>query len=217
MQSLKQYRIAFQMTMVVLYPTVIQPLFNKLSPLAEGTLRSRIERLAGALNFPLTHLYEIDGSKRSAHSNAYFFGLPWAKHIVLYDTLIKQSKEEEVEAVLAHELGHWFYSHPTKLLLISQCHIFAILAFYPVFRHSPLFVRSFGFSSSVAAHPPLIVSFLLYQVSDSGGPLDQIIDAPADALEPCGVPRWPIHELRNAPFRVASGRVRDCASQQNCA
>ena len=65
------------MIMVILYPTVIQPLFNKLSPLAEGELRSRIEALATKLQFPLKHLYEIDGSKRSSHSNAYFFGLPW--------------------------------------------------------------------------------------------------------------------------------------------
>ena len=63
--------------MVILYPTVIQPLFNKLSPLPEGDLRSRVENLASKLKFPLTHLYEIDGSKRSSHSNAYFFGLPW--------------------------------------------------------------------------------------------------------------------------------------------
>ena len=70
-------RITFQMTMVILYPTVIQPLFNKLSPLPEGELKSRIEALAAKLQFPLKHLYEIDGSKRSSHSNAYFFGLPW--------------------------------------------------------------------------------------------------------------------------------------------
>ena len=67
------------MTMVVLYPTVIQPLFNKLSPLAQGDLRDRIEGLASKLKFPLKHLYEIDGSKRSSHSNAYFFGLPWVR------------------------------------------------------------------------------------------------------------------------------------------
>jgi hypothetical protein len=65
--------------MVVVYPMVIQPLFNKLSPLPEGELRTRIESLAGKLKFPLTHLYEIDGSKRSSHSNAYFFGLPWVR------------------------------------------------------------------------------------------------------------------------------------------
>ena len=71
------YRIIFQLIMVVIYPTVIQPFFNKLSPLAEGDLRTRIENLATKLSFPLKHLYEIDGSKRSSHSNAYFFGLPW--------------------------------------------------------------------------------------------------------------------------------------------
>lgn len=102
--------------MVILYPTVIQPLFNKLSPLQEGELRTRTESLATKLKFPLKHLYEIDGSKRSSHSNAYFFGLPWvsiphlrlpslliiiqSKHIVIFDTLIKESKPEEVEAVL---------------------------------------------------------------------------------------------------------------------
>jgi len=63
--------------MIVVYPLFIQPLFNKLSPLPEGTLRTRIEALAQRLNFPLNHLYVIDGSKRSSHSNAYFYGLPW--------------------------------------------------------------------------------------------------------------------------------------------
>jgi STE24 endopeptidase len=71
------HRIIFQLSMVIIYPTIIQPLFNKLSPLAEGDLRTRIENLATKLKFPLKHLYEIDGSKRSSHSNAYFFGLPW--------------------------------------------------------------------------------------------------------------------------------------------
>lgn len=69
--------LTFQISMVIIYPTVIQPLFNKLSPLKEGELRTRIEGLASKLKFPLKHLYEIDGSKRSSHSNAYFFGLPW--------------------------------------------------------------------------------------------------------------------------------------------
>lgn len=66
-----------QLIFVVIYPLLIQPIFNKLSPLPEGTLRTRIEGLAGGLNFPLKHLYVIDGSKRSSHSNAYFYGLPW--------------------------------------------------------------------------------------------------------------------------------------------
>ena len=94
------YSLAFQIIMVFIYPTLIQPLFNKLSPLKEGELRSRIESLANRLHFPLKHLYEIDGSKRSSHSNAYFYGLPWSKHIVIYDTLIQESAPDEVEAVL---------------------------------------------------------------------------------------------------------------------
>lgn len=106
--------------MVLIYPTIIQPLFNKLTPLPKGDLQERIESLASKLKFPLKHLYEIDGSKRSSHSNAYFFGLPWviellpvtegglppvlqSKHIVIFDTLIKQSKAEEVEAVLGKD------------------------------------------------------------------------------------------------------------------
>ena len=76
---LMAFLLVFQMSMVVLYPTVIQPLFNKLAPLPAGDLRTRIEALAGKLKFPLKHLYEIDGSKRSSHSNAYFFGLPWVR------------------------------------------------------------------------------------------------------------------------------------------
>lgn len=161
------------MIMVVLYPLVIQPLFNKLSPLKPGELRDRIEALARRMNFPLKHLYEIDGSKRTSHSNAYFFGLPWSKHIVIFDNLIKQAKPEEVEAVLAHELGHWYYQHPTKLLLISQVHLLAIIGCFPAFLHSPPLLLSFDFPSNVAVHPPVLVAFLLYQLVV--GPLDTIV------------------------------------------
>ena len=161
---LMAFMISFQLLMVVLYPTVIQPLFNKLSPLPEGPLRTRIEALASKLKFPLKHLYEIDGSKRSSHSNAYFFGLPWAKHIVIFDTLIQQTKPEEVEAVLAHELGHWYYSHPFKMLTISQLHIFGILAVFPAFLTSSPFLTAFGFPAEVAKNPPTIVAFLMFQM-----------------------------------------------------
>ncbi|KAJ7152959.1 peptidase family M48-domain-containing protein [Mycena filopes] len=161
---LMAFILAFQLVMVVVYPMVIQPLFNTLSPLAAGELRTRIESLAGKLKFPLTHLYEIDGSKRSSHSNAYFFGLPWSKHIVIFDTLIQQSQPDEVEAVLAHELGHWYYLHPTKMLAISQFHVFTIFALFPAFLHAPPVLASFDFSKAVAAQPPTIVAFLLFQM-----------------------------------------------------
>lgn len=159
--------------MVILIPLVIQPFFNKLSPLRTGELRDRVEALARRMSFPLKHLYEIDGSKRSSHSNAYFFGLPWSKHIVIFDTLIKQAKPEEVEAVLAHELGHWYYYHPTKALLINQVHLLLVIGCFPAFLHSPPLLLSFDFPSSVAVHPPVIVAFLLYQLVI--GPLDALV------------------------------------------
>lgn len=109
-----------QVVMITIYPIFILPLFNKLSPLEEGELKSSVEDLAKKLKFPLSELHVIDGSKRSAHSNAYFFGMPWKKHIVIYDTLIEKSETQEVVAVLAHELGHWKLGHTTSLFGISQ-------------------------------------------------------------------------------------------------
>ena len=114
------FGVFVQVFAITIYPTVILPLFNKLSPLPPGELKTGVESLAAKLNFPLSDLYVIDGSKRSAHSNAYFYGLPWKKHIVIYDTLIEQSEPEEVVAVLSHELGHWSLGHTTKLLAIAQ-------------------------------------------------------------------------------------------------
>lgn len=112
--------VVVQLFAITIYPIAILPLFNKLTPLPEGPLKTSVEGLAKRLKFPLTNLYVIDGSKRSAHSNAYFFGLPWKKHIVIYDTLIEGSETEEVVAVLGHELGHWSLGHTTKLFGIAQ-------------------------------------------------------------------------------------------------
>ena len=114
------FGVGVQMFAITVYPIFILPLFNKLSPLEAGDLKTGVEDLARKLNFPLKELYVIDGSKRSAHSNAYFYGLPWKKHIVIYDTLIEKSETEEVVAVLSHELGHWSLSHTTKLFGIGQ-------------------------------------------------------------------------------------------------
>ena len=114
------FSVFIQLSMITIYPIFILPLFNKLSPLEPGPLKSGVEDLAKRLKFPLKHLYVIDGSKRSSHSNAYFYGLPWQKHIVIYDTLIEKSETEEVVAVLAHELGHWSLNHITKLFCVSQ-------------------------------------------------------------------------------------------------
>lgn len=102
-------RSSFSILTAHLLTPPVQPLFNKFTPVPEGEVRTRVEALAAELKFPLKHLYVIDGSKRSSHSNAYFYGLPWSKQIVLYDTLLEKSTPAEVEAVLAHELGHWYF------------------------------------------------------------------------------------------------------------
>ncbi|KAK3308808.1 peptidase family M48-domain-containing protein [Chaetomium strumarium] len=158
-----------QVFMITIYPIVILPMFNKLSPLEEGRLKTDVEDLAKKLKFPLHELYVIDGSKRSAHSNAYFFGLPWKKHIVIYDTLIEKSENDEVIAVLAHELGHWSLGHTTKLFGISQAHFFYIFALFSVFVNNNSLYADFGFASE----HPIIVGFLLF--SDILGPLDNVI------------------------------------------
>ncbi|KAK0635346.1 peptidase family M48-domain-containing protein [Bombardia bombarda] len=158
-----------QVFMITIYPIAILPLFNKLSPLEEGKLKTGIEALASKLNFPLHELYVIDGSKRSAHSNAYFFGMPWKKHIVIYDTLIEKSETEEVVAVLAHELGHWKLGHTTRLFAISQVHFFYIFALFSVFINNSSLYSDFGFTST----HPIIVGFLLF--SDVLTPTDTVI------------------------------------------
>lgn len=89
-----------QIFFLLLFPTFIQPLFNKFTPLEEGSLKKKIEALAKSLKFPLTKLFVVDGSKRSSHSNAYFFGFFNNKRIVLFDTLIEKASEEEIVAVL---------------------------------------------------------------------------------------------------------------------
>ncbi|OCF76532.1 STE24 endopeptidase [Kwoniella mangroviensis CBS 8886] len=160
------FLIGIQLTLQIVYPTFIQPLFNKLEPLPQGELRTKVEELAGQLGFPLKHLYVIDGSKRSSHSNAYFYGLPWSKHIVIYDTLIKDSTVDEVVAVLGHELGHWYYAHPTKLLLVTQLHLLLTLTIFSIFINNKSLYASFGFDPSLAvAKPqPICIGFMLFQL-----------------------------------------------------
>ncbi len=104
----------FQLLMLVLYPTVIAPLFNKFTPLADDSLRSRIEGLMTRVGFASQGLFVMDGSKRSAHGNAYFSGFGAAKRIVFFDTLLARLAPQEIEAVLAHELGHFKLKHIVK-------------------------------------------------------------------------------------------------------
>jgi STE24 endopeptidase len=106
--------MAFNLVLLVLYPTLIAPLFNKFEPLADGDLKSRVQALMQRCGFAAKGLFVMDGSRRSAHANAYFTGLGAAKRVVFFDTLLQRLSPGEVEAVLAHELGHFSHRHVQK-------------------------------------------------------------------------------------------------------
>ena len=108
----------FQLLMLVLYPTLIAPLFNKFTPLTDDSLRTRIENLMSRVGFASQGLFVMDGSKRSAHGNAYFSGFGSAKRIVFFDTLLARLAPQEIEAVLAHELGHFKLKHIVKRIAV---------------------------------------------------------------------------------------------------
>jgi STE24 endopeptidase len=109
--------MGFNLLLMVLYPTVIAPLFNKFTPLADEALRQRITALLARCGFAAKGLFVMDGSRRSAHANAYFTGLGAAKRVVFFDTLLQRLTPDEIEAVLAHELGHFKHHHIGKRMV----------------------------------------------------------------------------------------------------
>src|SRR6476646_10629077 len=116
--------IAFQLLLLLVAPAIIMPLFNKFTPLPEGTLRERLFALAQRTDFPTRSIEVMDGSKRSRHSNAFFTGLGRFRKIVLFDTLIAQLTEPELESVLAHGIGRYKKRHVQKLLGVSIVGVF---------------------------------------------------------------------------------------------
>ncbi len=110
--------MAFNLLALVLYPTVIAPLFNKFEPLSDETLKARVNALMQRCGFAAKGLFVMDGSKRSAHANAYFTGFGAAKRVVFFDTLLKQLNPDEIDAVLAHELGHYKRRHILKRIVM---------------------------------------------------------------------------------------------------
>lgn len=136
--------IAFNLIVMVAYPTIIAPLFNKFSPLADDALRARIEALLLRCGFRARGLFVMDGSKRSTHGNAYFTGLGSAKRIVFFDTLLERLQPPEVEAVLAHELGHFKLRHIWKSMAATWLMSLALLWLLGVLMQTPLFYAALG-------------------------------------------------------------------------
>lgn len=110
--------MAFNLLLLVLYPTVIAPLFNKFEPLQDEALKERVNALMQRCGFAAKGLFVMDGSKRSAHANAYFTGFGSAKRVVFFDTLLQQLSPMEIDAVLAHELGHYKRRHVIKRIVL---------------------------------------------------------------------------------------------------
>ncbi|KAF4021941.1 hypothetical protein G4228_012971 [Cervus hanglu yarkandensis] len=186
-----------QQVLVTIYADYIAPLFDKFTPLPEGKLKQEIEVMAKSIDFPLTKVYVVEGSKRSSHSNAYFYGFFKNKRIVLFDTLLEEysvlnkdiqeesgmeprndgegdseeikakvknkkqgCKNEEVLAVLGHELGHWKLGHTVKNIIISQMNSFLCFFLFAVLiGRKELFV-AFGFNDS---QPTLIGLLIIFQ------------------------------------------------------
>jgi len=151
----------FSIFMAMFYSTLIVPLFNKQTPLAEGELRNAIEKFSTKAGFKLTNIFVIDGSKRSTKANAYFSGLGAKKRIVLYDTLINDLSTDEIVAVLAHEIGHYKKKHIVQSIVysvISSGVIFYILSF---FISNPNFSLALGVEQP-AFHIALITLGILY-------------------------------------------------------
>ena len=128
------------------YPTVIAPIFNKFEPLQEGDTLERIKQLLQRCGFSSKGIFVIDGSKRSSHGNAYFSGFGRNKRIVFFDTLLKMLNDDELEAVLAHELGHFKKKHIVKGMLISIATSFAGLAILAWLKKNEWFYTALGIS-----------------------------------------------------------------------
>jgi STE24 endopeptidase len=135
---------AFQLLMMVLYPTVIAPMFNKFTPLADDSLKSRIEGLMARVGFASKGLFVMDGSKRSAHGNAYFSGFGANKRIVFFDTLLERLAPSEIEAVLAHELGHFKLKHIVKRIVVAFALSLVFLALLGWLKNQVWFYTGLG-------------------------------------------------------------------------
>ncbi|XP_013794727.1 CAAX prenyl protease 1 homolog [Limulus polyphemus] len=192
-QYLWLFCFVVSLVLMTIYPDFIAPLFDKFTPLPEGELRTQIEALAASIDFPLKKLFIVEGSKRSSHSNAYFYGFYKNKRIVLFDTLVedysplnedsnksetseeekdKETVEEtekkpkktgcnnqEVLAVLTHELGHWQFSHTTKYLVIFQVNLFLNFLVFSMLYKSQILYAAFGFKMEKPVFIGLLIIF----------------------------------------------------------
>lgn len=143
--------VAYSLFLQMIYPAVVMPLFNKFSPLEDPVLAARVEALLRRTGFRSRGLYVMDGSKRSSHGNAFFTGFGAAKRIVLFDTLVSRLQPAEVEAVLAHELGHYKLRHIVKSMALSWAFSFVLLLALGFLAGEPWFYQGLGMQTATMA------------------------------------------------------------------
>jgi STE24 endopeptidase len=151
----------FSLLIMWIYPNWIAPLFNKFEPLQAGATLDRIQQLLHRCGFSSNGIFVIDGSKRSSHGNAYFSGFGRNKRIVFFDTLLKMLSDDELEAVLAHELGHFRKKHILKSILISIVASFAALALLAWLMRNEWFYHALGVSTPSTYMALLLFSLML--------------------------------------------------------
>lgn len=149
--------VSFNLLILFIYPTFIAPLFNKFSPLQDDTMKSRINALLARCGFTSSGLFVMDGSKRSAHGNAYFTGFGKTKRIVFFDTLLERLSINEVEAVLAHELGHFKHRHVVKRIVTTFAMSLGFLWLLAVLMQNAWFYQGLGVTS-----PSTAIALLLF-------------------------------------------------------
>lgn len=152
--------IGFNLFLLAVYPNWIAPLFNKFSPLKNDSLKSRIENLLQKCGFESSGLFVMDGSRRSSHGNAYFTGFGKTKRIVFFDTLLNRLEAEEIEAVLAHELGHFKRHHVIKRIVLSFAVSLLFLWVLGYLMQQPWFYHGLGVH--VTTVPSTAMALLLF-------------------------------------------------------
>jgi STE24 endopeptidase len=153
--------VAFQILMLALYPTVIAPLFNTFKPLTDLGVKQRVDALLARCGCTARGLFVMDGSKRSAHGNAYFTGFGAARRIVFFDTLLSRLAPDEIEAVLAHELGHFKLKHVLKRVAWSALASLFLLALLGWLVGEPWFYAGLGVPGPTPRYGVALVLFML--------------------------------------------------------
>jgi len=159
------FSLAFMIFITYVSPYVIEPLFNKFTPVEDGDLKARIMGLASRAGINVSKVLRMDESKRSTHTNAYFTGIGRTKRIILFDTLIQSMTPDEILAVLAHEMGHWKRHHLLKGLAITQPALLILIFCAYRAMQGPFLSNLFGIAADTFFAKAVIVAFLLSMVS----------------------------------------------------